>query len=72
MFIRHLSRSRYDTRKNFSKHGLYRVHFPKIFLNNYSTKHLKKNLLLKNFKLRFLYEGESKGSNIENRPSLVL
>ena len=53
-------RSSYDMRKNFSKRGHHRVHFPKIFLNNYSTKHLKKNLLLKNFKPRLLYEGKSK------------
>ena len=34
--------------------------FQKIFQNNYSTKHLKKNLPLKNFKSRLLYEGKSK------------
>ena len=39
-------RSSYKTSKNFSKCGLQRVHFPKIFLNNYSIKHLEKNLLL--------------------------
>ena len=66
-------RSSCDTGKNFSKRGLHRVHFPKIFLNNYSsTKHLKKNLLLKSFKSRLVSEGKSKGSDIENRPSLVL
>ena len=72
IFILHPPRSSYDTRKNFSKRGLHRVHFPKIFLNNYSTKHLKKNLLLKNFTSRLLYEGKSEGSAIENRSSLVL
>ena len=41
-------------------------------MNNYSTKHLKKNLPLKNFKSRLLYDGKSKGFDIENRPSLVL
>ena len=72
IFILHPPCSSYDTKKNFSKRELHRVHFPKIFLNNYSTKHLKKNLLLKNFKSRLLYEGKSKGSDIENRLSLVL
>ena len=57
---------------NYSKRGLHRVHFPKIFLNNYSTKHLKKNLLLKDFKSRLLYKGKRKGSDTENRLSLVL
>ena len=60
IFIPHPPRSSYDTRKNFSKRGHHRVHFPKTFLNNYSTKHLKKNLLLKNFKSKLLYEGKSK------------
>ena len=57
-FILHPPRSNYDTRKNFSKRGLHRVHFPKIFLNNYSTKHFRENPLLKNFKSRLLHEGK--------------
>ena len=44
----------------------------KIFMNDYSNKHLKKNLLLKDFKSMLLCESKSKGSDIENRPSLVL
>ena len=46
IYIQQPPRSSYNTSKNFSKCGLQRVHFPKIFLNNYSIKHLKKNLLL--------------------------
>ena len=38
---------------------IYHVHFPKIFLNNCSTKYLKKNLFLKNFKSRLLFEGKT-------------
>ena len=60
MFILNPPRSSYDTRKNVSKRGLHRVHFPKIFLNNYSTKHLKKNLLLKNLNQGFSMKGKVK------------
>ena len=60
IFILHPPRSSYYTRQNFSKLGLHRAYFHKIFQNNYSTKHLKKNLPLKNFKSRLLYEGKSK------------
>ena len=44
----------------------------KIFMNDYSNNYLKKNLLLKDFKSMLLCESKSKGSDIENRPSLVL
>ena len=67
--ILHPPRSSYDIKKNFSKRGLHRAHF---FMSNYSTKDLKENLLHKNFKSRLLYEKKSKGSDIENRPWLVL
>ena len=46
------------------------VHFIHPYMN--LLPHLKKKLLLKDFKSRFLYKGKRKGCDIENRPSLVL
>ena len=50
IFILHTLNYSYDTSKNFSKRRFRLMLFLKIFLNNYSAKHSKKNLLLKNFK----------------------